>query len=606
MKKSIILLMFLPVLFGCEGLFEPVLENHKDIDALTDDAKYAHRILGHAYLGNPLRNWSFNDVATDDAVSNDPVSNYMRAATGQWRADNSPTNDGWADKRGSIQYINLFLSVIDSVNWFPDPVNPEVESRVNRMFTDRMRGDAHGMRALFMYHLLLEHAGWTADGQLLGIPILTEPEDAYNSDFNLARNTMAECIEQIEKDVAVARENLPRIYYTGSNLPATVVMPERYSEDGVTGAEYMRVFGANNAAGRLNATIAEAILAQVYLLAASPAYSAKSGVTWEKAAEQMAKVLNTGKTNSPDVIANPLGEIEATGIEWYSIPVSGASNPKEILWRGDNENNVSLEESHFPPSLFGNGRLNPTQNLVDAFPMANGYPITDVANSGYDATNPYTGRDPRLAKYIVFNGSTAGANGSTINTTENGTNADALDRERGRSTRTGYYMRKHLIQAANPDPSSINNQNHYKAYIRYTELFLGFAEAANEAWEPTDARMGFSAYDVIKKIRERAGITGGDAYLESIKGDKDKMRELIRNERRLELCFEGHRFWDLRRWKAPITEPARGMSITNSGGTNTFTPITVEERAFNDYMYHGPIPNGEVLKFNNLVQNQGW
>ncbi|MDR0231786.1 MAG: RagB/SusD family nutrient uptake outer membrane protein [Dysgonamonadaceae bacterium] len=598
MKKSIILLMFLPVLFGCSEMFEPALENHKDIEDLTNDSKYAQRILGHAYLGNPLRNWSFNDVATDDAVSNDPVSNYMRMAIGQWRADNSPMNNNWADRRGSIQYINIFLSILDSVKFDLDP-------RINNMLIDRMRGDACGMRALFMYHLLLEHAGWTDDGQLLGIPILTEPEDSYNSDFNLPRNTMAECIEQIEKDVMVARENLPRIYYTGSTLPATVVIPEKY--DGVTGPEFMRVFSAANAGGRLNATIAEAILAQTYLLAASPAYSAGTGVTWEMAAKQMAKVLNAGKTNSPDVIANPLGEIEAAGIEWYTISVSGTTNPKEILWRGDPENNGSygLEESYFPPTLFGNGRLNPTQNLVDAFPMANGYPITDVG-SGYNANNPYAGRDSRLAKYIVLNGSTAGPSSTVINTTENGPDANALNRERGKSTRTGYYMRKHLIQAANPDPSSPNRVPHYKAYIRYTELFLGFAEAANEAWGSTDAKEGFSAYDVVKAIRKRAGVTGGDAYLESIKNDKNKMRELIRSERRLELCFEGHRFWDLRRWKAPITEPVRGMSIVRDAGTNTYTPITVEERVFADYMYYGPIPKSEVLKFNNLVQNKGW
>jgi hypothetical protein len=235
--------------------------------------------------------------------------------------------------------------------------------------------------------------------------------------------------------------------------------------------------------------------------------------------------------------------------------------------------------------------------------MANGYPITDVAASGYDATNPYTGRDPRLGKYIIYNGSTGiGPNGVSINTSVNGTNADALNRETGKSTRTGYYMKKHLIQAANPDPSSTNNQNHYKVYIRYTELFLGFAEAANEAWGPEDASMGFSAYDVVKAIRARAGITGGDAYLESIKNDKNKMRELIRNERRLELCFEGHRFWDLRRWEAPITESAKGMRIEGA----TFTPINVEERSFADYMYYGPIPQSEILKFSNLEQNKGW
>lgn len=81
---------------------------------------------------------------------------------------------------------------------------------------------------------------------------------------------------------------------------------------------------------------------------------------------------------------------------------------------------------------------------------------------------------------------------------------------------------------------------------------------------------------MIKAIRQRAGIgiENGDEYLESIKGDQDKMRELIRNERRIELSFEGHRFWDLRRWKSELNETAKGMSISGS----TYSVIDVETR----------------------------
>jgi hypothetical protein len=233
--------------------------------------------------------------------------------------------------------------------------------------------------------------------------------------------------------------------------------------------------------------------------------------------------------------------------------------------------------------------------------MRNGYPVNHPS-SGYNPNDPYAGRDPRLGMYVIYNGSSAGAN-VVINTAEDGPNNNALGRTET-STRTGYYMKKHLNQGVNANPSQPHDLPHYKAYIRYTEIFLGYAEAANEAWDPQDKRgYGYSAYDVIKAIRARAGITGGDPYLESIKGDRDAMRELIRNERRLELCFEGHRFWDLRRWKAPITEPAKGMRI--NGGTHTPIPV-VEERAYTDYMYHAPVPYSEILKFNNLVQNKGW
>jgi hypothetical protein len=113
---------------------------------------------------------------------------------------------------------------------------------------------------------------------------------------------------------------------------------------------------------------------------------------------------------------------------------------------------------------------------------------------------------------------------------------------------------------------------------------------------------GFSAYDVIQALRKRAGIGQPDLYLESIKSDQAAMRNLIRNERRLELCFEGYRFWDLRRWNLNLNVAAEGVKIQ----AGTYQKITVEERLFHEYMKYGPIPYSEVLKFNALFQNKGW
>ena len=592
MKKIIILLVLIPVFIGCEGLFEPALENHRDEESLKKEAQLAQRTLGHVYLGHPLRSWSFNDVATDDAVSNDPENNYMRIATGQWRANNSPMNGNWQNRRGSIQYLNLFISFIDEVEW-------SKEKKINDMFIDRMKGDAYGMRALFMYHLLLEHAGWTDAGELLGIPVVTEPE-TVNSYFNLPRNTFRECVEQIHADVLIATRNLPTFYASRDINDSDV--PLKYREQGINAPEYLRVFGVDNAGGRMCGAIAQAILAQTYLLAASQAYSQGSGITWEQAANWMDRTLGTLNPNPDNPFFNPIDEMDMTGASWYERDAPGAGvNPKEILWRGDRETNRTLESDHFPPTLFGNGRLNPTQNLINAFPKKNGFPIGHPS-SGYNDNDPYTDRDPRLDLYIIRNGSRAGASNVVITTAEDGPDNNALGKIET-STRTGYYMKKHLIQSVVANPAQPNDRTHYKAYIRYTEIFLGYAEAANEAYGPQgDGGHGYSAYDVIKAIRARAGITDGDAYLESIKSNKDAMRELIRNERRLELCFEGHRFWDLRRWKAPITETASGMRITG----DAHTPVSVEERRYEDYMYHAPIPYSEILKFNNLVQNKGW
>jgi len=295
----------------------------------------------------------------------------------------------------------------------------------------------------------------------------------------------------------------------------------------------------------------------------------------------------------------------ANGGYWYASKnsgeingVSSGVNPPEILWRGNVGDGNNLEKDNYPPTLYGSGKVNPSQNLVDAFPMANGYPVTDPA-SGYDASNPYNNRDPRLALYIVVNGSKMGPNGATI-LTKVGASNDGLNAIPF-STRTGYYMRKLLREDVNVNPANTNTQRHYVAFIRYTELFLDYAEAANEAWGPDGkGSHAYSARDVIAAIRKRAGIAQPDSYLASISSMED-MRTLIRNERRLELCFEGFRFWDLRRWKNDLTQPAIGVSINN----NTYTAGPVEGRQYADFMYYGPLPYNDVIK-ESLVQNKGW
>jgi hypothetical protein len=202
--------------------------------------------------------------------------------------------------------------------------------------------------------------------------------------------------------------------------------------------------------------------------------------------------------------------------------------------------------------------------------------------------------------YIVVHGSKMGPTNSTIQT-KVGKTKDGLDNI-ATSTRTGYYMRKLLREDVNLNPTSATSQKHYVPHMRYTELFLIYAEAANEAWGPDGAGPnGFTARDVIAALRQRAGIDQPDSYLASV-GSKEQMRALIRNERRLELCFEGFRFWDLRRWKENISEPVSGMKIS---ADDQLAITQIEKRQYTDYMYYGPLPYSEVLKWN-LTQNAGW
>lgn len=577
-------------LASCDDLFEPANENIKDENSMITEPNYADAILGSAYILMPYPSSSENDVATDDAVSNQLDNSYLKIAGGAWNSQTGVSVNNWRDRNASIQYCNLFLEKVDEVAFSTTP-------EINEMFQDRLKGEAYGLRALNMLYLLQNYAGKTASGELMGVPVWTESWNA-TSNLNVPRNTFRECLAQLLDDVDKAVDLLPLDFKDVSDAE----VPDKYRSKGVNAAVYNRVNGATTAL-RLSGRIAEAIGSQAALLAASPAFSDQSGVDWAEAANRAGDVLKRigGVAGMPQ-----------KGHLWYTAEEIGNSvtasvNHPEVIWRDGASESSSREEDNFPPTLYGKGRVNPTQNLVDAFPMANGYPITD-SRSGYNANDPYSGRDPRLGAYVVVNGSTLGVNNSVIHTGTDAGNNDGINQEAEYSTRTGYYMRKLLRSDVNPNSTNKVEKYHYTTRIRFTEIFLAYAEAANEAWGPTNGgSYGFSAYDVIKAIRKRAmgDAIGDDPYLESVKGNKDEMRKLIRNERRLELCFENKRFWDLRRWNSNISElneAAQGMEITGS----SYKKIEVETRNYKEYMIYGPLPYSDVLKFSALEQNAGW
>ncbi|MCG2616239.1 RagB/SusD family nutrient uptake outer membrane protein [Terrimonas sp. NA20] len=588
MKRNLIIVTAVALMAtGCKKILTPDEENLRSVEQMYTDPSYAQGFLLNGYRTMPGY-YDNSDYATDDAVTNQLSNGYLQLATGSWTAANSPVSV-WNNAYGALQYINLFLANTDKVKWAADP-------EVSALFRMRMRGEAFGLRSLYMFYLLRAHGGFSADGQLLGVPIVTEFQ-TVTSELNTPRASFEACLQQIYKDLDSADYNLPVEYV---DVSATAQIPERFRAITQKTEAYNRVMGAF-ARQLFNGLISRSYRTRVGLLAASPAFQhASNTTTWAKAADFAAAVVDykggvNGLPANGGTFYTNTGEIDG---------LSNGSNPPEMIWRDNIQtNNGDQEAQNFPPTLFGTGYMNPTQNLVDAFPMANGYPINN-SNSNYNAAAPYTGRDPRLARYIIYNGSTAGVGNQVIYTgsasgTDNGINI------RPTSTRTGYYMKKRLRMDVNRNPASTTGKNKYQPRLRYTEFYLAYAEAANEAWGPLGTGThAYSAYDIIKAIRKRAGVgtSNSDAYLEEIKSDKDKMRELIRNERRLELCFESFRFWDLRRWKAPLNESARGLNVNGA----TITPLVVENRAFQEYMYYGPIPLSEVLKYSNLVQNKGW
>ena len=607
MKTKNIIFYFIGLLAfcSCDDMFQPADENNRQMEDLAKESSYAHGLLMYGYDRLPYITTTQTDIATDDAVTNLKSSSYLNMATGTWASDNNPMSQ-WNNCKDGIQYVNNFLQIVETSSWAPSAASKQ------QMFIDRLKGEAFGLRAILYYYLLQAHGGYADDGILYGVPLLTTPEDG-SSDFNQPRATFADCVKQCFADCDSAMALLPFEY---KDIENESEIPAKYKALGANFSGYNLVFG-DKARGLISGKIAEAVKAQIALLAASPAFRDQSGVTSADAAKLCANVLKR---------IGGMEGFDATGNIWYKnkakLEPSAAEMP-EILWREDRHKNAEQERENFPPTLYGQGRVNPSQNLVDAFPMRNGRPISD-ANSGYDAKNPYVNRDPRLENYVLYNGTTF-RKSLIITGTYPAINGDKSETDdnlnsTSNSTRTGYYLKKLLRDDVSPLSSSLIEQQHIYPRIRYTELFLAYAEAANDAWGPKSDQggVGFTAYDVIKAIRERAGLATneigvalpeGDVYLEECASDQAKMTNLIRNERRIELCFENKRFWDLRRWLLPLNETVNGVEINRNEETGelTYKLLVVEKREFdNSYQCYGPIPKGEVLKWSNLKQNKGW
>lgn len=622
MKTRNIILYFIALLSvcSCQDMFSPADENTRQEDAMYLESEYANGLLMYGYSRlfqggtvSPYMNSSTTDVATDDAVSNQSDNAFKTMASGTWASDRDPMSM-WNSCKDGIQYINKFLTIVDKATWSPSAKSKQ------KMFVDRLSGEAYAIRAILYYNLLMAHGGYGDDGVLYGVPLLTKPEDG-SSDFNQPRALFSECVKQCFEDCDSAMALLPLDY---NDIDSNDQIPERYQDPdlGAVFSGYNSIFGIHSR-NRISGRIAEAVKAQIALLASSPAFREPNGVTSADAALLAANVL---KHN------DGMAGFDKNGhLDWYSSTYKTFidGTVPEVIWRADRSKDNTYEKANFPPSLYGNGRVNPSQNLVDAFPMNNGLPITDP-NSGYDPQNPYANRDMRLANTVIYNGMKF----KTANILtgfnmpygkDNQETNDNLNDRVGYSTRTGYYLKKLLREDVSANPSSQSPQNHIYPRIRYTEIYLAYAEAANDAWGPNadPTGVGFTAYDVIKAIRERAGIgkdefgrdlPGGDLYIEQVKNDKNKMAELIRNERRLELCFENKRFWDLRRWLLPLNEPIKGMKVEkinpedeNSALKYSVFELTDEKRDFdNSYQCYGPIPKEEILKWSNLIQNKGW
>ncbi len=241
----------------------------------------------------------------------------------------------------------------------------------------------------------------------------------------------------------------------------------------------------------------------------------------------------------------------------------------------------------------------PTQNFVDAYDMIDGKPQSESAL--YDPQKPFDNLDPRFEATVVYNGAEFRGRPFEIWRSYDPALPNGIDVvDRSEVTKTGYVLRKYhvedrVIYSQSSDQDWI--------FLRYAEVLLNYAEAQNEAVGP-DA----SVYNAINQIRKRASVNMPD--LPAGLGQSE-MREKIRNERRIELAFEEHRFFDIRRWKIAQdvldNKEMMGMEIIkNADGTFTYTKKPFETRTFPSKLYVLPIPQGELDKNPEAKQINGW
>ncbi|HEX6924170.1 MAG TPA: RagB/SusD family nutrient uptake outer membrane protein [Longimicrobiaceae bacterium] len=588
LRSPITLVLLLSLSTGCS---DSVLDLNPQ-DQVSDDAVWSdpalakaflfdiYRGVGHGYNGTTL--W----VLTDDGhntrggdVSDHNLSNVSPSDL-QAMGGSRFSHYRWGDLYKSIRNANIFITEIEKADF------PEAEA-------NQMKGEALFLRAYF-YHNLLRVFG--------GVPLITEVY-GLNDDYRVARNSFAEVVDQIVSDLDQAAALLP-LEYPASEL------------------------------GRITKGAALALKARVLLYAASDLYQTnpsgmpETGYTggtdrtayWRAAKDAAKAVIDLGIYSLYGGDASTPEE----GTENYANLFLTKVNPEFIFVRYflPHRDDIPNVGRYVGPNGYHNwGSNTPTQNLIDAYRMVDGTPF-DWSNPEHAAA-PYENRDPRFYASIQYDGArwvkrpadvihldTAGIIQTFRTLTlPDGSTLPGLDTRYGpvedwNGTYSGYYLRKQV------DPTvdhQFVSQDVPWVFIRYAEVLLNYAEASIELNELDDALWA------INQIRRRSGMPELSASL-----GQDALREEYRNERRVELAFEEHRFFDVRRWMiAPevMDENAHGIEITvkatdplrrSTYYDYTYKIIDVEERHWDDRMYFLPISRDELNRNDALVQNPGY
>jgi starch-binding outer membrane protein, SusD/RagB family len=598
MKRKILVGMFLLALLSsaCKKDFLNKTPNEDlSIDDVFAQRQYAEAWLSNVYYFLPeeinfVDPWGRNPFvsSTDEMKVPWPEKYTNLMNSGAWNASDEgvPTNI-WNSNYDGIRKANIFLANIDKV-----PMDETEKSK--------WRAEATFLRAFFYFSMIRTHGP---------VPLVTEVITA-DADFSkYKRNTLKECVDFV---VSECDNALPF-------LDARITEDRNY--------------------GKITKPAALALKSRILLYAASPLWNGdpdftsvrdKDGVAlfpahndptlwtkaWEAAKACIDQAEGAGFGLYKSASNDPVKNYQELFLQRWNKEIFLARN-----WTGAMQD---MDRCTFPNGMGGWSGYSPTQEIVDDYEMKTGIaPITGYNADGSPKINPaagyleggysaaadpkgyyvagtrnmYVNREPRFYASINYNGSDWA--GRRIEFYDAGRDSR---RNGGRDHAIcGYLMKKFS------DPTVVITQNKFVVkswtYFRLGEQYLNYAEALNEDQGPVP-----DVYKYVNMIRDRSGLPGLNAGL-----SKDQMREKIRHERRIELAFETHRFFDTRRWKIAQSIDNKEIHGMNVAAGNSFTDdefykrTVIEKRLFvSPKHYWFPIPQGELSKNRNLVQNKGW
>lgn len=561
MKKiNILILSLLNILLlpSCSDFLDkdPEVDTKLTYEQIFSDVHFAPGFLNNIYNTVPDGYTRFGGAmlaaACDEAVCSDAGSPVNLLNKSAINATTNP-DDVWDNMYRGIRKCNIFLKELqpEGIITLTNSIPVTKEGVAVRNY---YKGQALFLRAYFHFELLKRYQN---------IFYVNNVIDVYNEDevFSGVQLTYDQVVDSIVRDCD----------------SATVLMPVAYPDDSYKGRP-------------LNMTPL-AFKARVLVYAASPLNNPSNDLAkWKKAADAAKVVIDSKK-----YALNTLSSI-------FTL----LYNP-EIIFAARAYNRNDIEKFNYPVSYQGLGYMNPSEELVQSFGMsAKTYKNRNV---DFDPNDPYSiinarKREDRLRYTVYFNSSRL--KDTTVATFVGG--KDGLFSSPN-ATKTGYYMSKFIDPAL--DMAKGNTSIRGWVHMRYAEILLIYAEALNEY----DNVANFSAIsNSLDLLRNRANLRTFDTADKTLLRNQDEMRNYIKLERKIELAFEEHRFWDLRRWKdaeTVLNKPVKGMRITkDASGNFLYTTFEADNRSFESKMYWYPIPRKEILKFRaagkTIVQNPGW